>query len=79
MGQSDGWMETIQMTEANICINDLRGEDKEGTYKVINTKEEPSYKRPFFNEFELIEKIKALVKKEGNDFILGEEIRKMFT
>lgn len=78
MGQSDGWMETVQATEANICINDLRGEDGEGTYRVINTKEEP-HKKPFFNEFELIEKIKALVKKEGNDFELGGEIRKMFT
>lgn len=78
MGQSDGWMETVQATEANICINDLRGEDKEGTYKVINTKEAP-LEKPFYNEFELIKKIKALVKKEGNDFELGGEIRKMFT
>lgn len=78
MGASDGYMETIQVTEANTCIN-----DKEIVAKWValprETPELDQYKKPFYNEFELIEQIKALVKKEGNDFELGGEIRKMFT
>lgn len=75
MGESDGWTSdsiSVKATEANICINDLREEEKMGTYKVINTKK-------FYNEFELLEKIKELVKKEGNDQELGSVVRKLIT
>ena len=86
MGASDGYMETIQVTEANTCINtkqeffskkDIGGLD-EMVLKRELEKANENIKKPFYNEFELIEKIKALVKKEGNDFELGGEIRKMF-
>ena len=33
--------------------------------------------KPFYNEFELIEKIKALIKTIGNDQELGEQVRKL--
>lgn len=82
--------ETVKITDANTCINslgpdgegsdpltnhrieiiDLRGEQKEGTYEVINTK------KSFYNEFELIEKIKQLA-KEGNDMTFGASVRKL--
>lgn len=54
------------LTNHIMEIIDLRGEDGQGTYKVINTKE-PS----------LLEQIKKLIRENGNDFSLGSEIRKL--
>lgn len=61
-------------------IQDLRTDKKDlSEYKEIVVKEEHGASgRVFYNEFELIEKIKALVKAEGNDATLGEKIREMF-
>lgn len=67
-----------------IVIQDLRTNKEDRTeYKVINV-EVPAMafiggeKKRFYNEYELVERIKALVKKEGNDATLGEEVRKLF-
>lgn len=35
--------------------------------------------KPFYNEFELIEKVKALVKEIGNDQELGQQVRKLIS
>lgn len=69
MAESDGWVDgtlNVKTTDANICINDQRGENGQGTYKVINTKE-PN----------LLEQIKKLVRENGNDDTLGGLVRKL--
>jgi len=85
MGMSDGWEDfptekqaieqigsfTVKCTDANVSIQDLRGEEnRQGTYKVIDTKS-------FYNEFEIVSKIEALVKQYGNDQELGAAVRKL--
>lgn len=63
---------TVKCTNANVSIQDLRGEDKVGIYKVINTK-------PPINEQELLEQIKKLVRENENDQELGAACRKLLT
>jgi len=83
---------TVKTTEANISIQDLRTDKEDHTeHKVVvverNKEGEPLMsmtlmpmdmsERPFYNEFEKMEKIEKWTKEIGNDQELGALVRKL--